>query len=146
MIRGWCYFIDHNRGAGSIKMGGIGEMRWFNKNVGIRDHRQITFEFLNRICLLRGEGIKANLSRISEPRTKIFYRPVIFTKCFILLLLRSESCTVLLILTRSVIGIANLPKFFATCFVHEICLKPLSAQKMFKAFNYSYINAAQCKV
>lgn len=34
MIRGWCYFIDHNGsgGAHSIEMQGMGEMRGFNKD------------------------------------------------------------------------------------------------------------------
>ena len=35
MISGWCYFIDHNeRGGGAhyIEIGGMGEMRLFNKD------------------------------------------------------------------------------------------------------------------
>ena len=45
----------------------------------VRDSRQITFEFLNRICLLRGwGGVKANLLRIGKLQTEIF----VYGKCF----------------------------------------------------------------
>ena len=38
-----------------------------------------------------------------------------------------------------IIGITNLLKTFDVCFGHEICLKPLSMQKIVMAFNYSYL-------
>ena len=69
MIRGWCCFIDHYRSEGEREKWGDSA-----KMGGTRDRQQITFEFLNRICLLKGWGVKANLSRIDETWTKIFYR------------------------------------------------------------------------
>ena len=49
------------------------------------DHQQITFEFLNKICLLIKEvRVKEYLLRKGKLQTKIFYQLNIFTKCFII--------------------------------------------------------------
>ena len=54
------------------------------------DHQQITFEFLNRICLLsKGVGVKANLLRKGE--AEIFNLLNIFLKCFIIKLLQTKK-------------------------------------------------------
>ena len=47
---------------------------------------------------------------------------------------------------RPSIGIANLPKIFAACLGHELCLKALSLQKTLRTFNYSYIHARKYDV
>ena len=49
-------------------------------SVAVRDRQQKSFEFLRRLCLLRGEVFKTNLLKIADFQTNVCYLYCIITK------------------------------------------------------------------
>ena len=98
-----------------------------------------------------GGGVKeviGNLWRIGNPWEKIFFRINIFTLYYETTKYRKklkEIKTKPCYKYELVRPIANLPKWFVSCFCHEIYLKAVSIQNIITAFNYSYIHVTQFK-
>ena len=89
-----------------------------------------------------------NLRRIGNPWEKIFFRINIFTLYYETTKYRKklkEIKTKPCYKYELVRPIANLPKWFVSCFCHEIYLKAVSIQNIITAFNYSYIHVTQFK-
>ena len=94
----------------------------------IRDLPQITFEFLNRICLLRGWGSQGKFVEDRQTLDKNLLQANYFNKIFYhhtnINPTKIKKVTTVPYykhkLMRPSIGVVNLQKVLTTCFGHEI--------------------------